>query len=258
MIRTQRETDHGIVRVTLDRPEKLNALHVAGWTALGDAFDALTADETVRAIVLQSTSERAFCVGADIAEFETERASRDQALAYAKHVLRAVEAIAHCPHPVVAAIKGLCVGGGLELAAACDLRLTRDDGRFSVPIRRLGLTVDYPELNGLMRLVGPSNTLEMLFEGRMLNAAEALSKGLVNRILAADAFDAEVDATLTRIATGAPLVARWHKRMVKRLEDSKPLSDEERLAPFAVFDSEDYAIGTRAFLAKTDPEFVGR
>ncbi|MEM6762161.1 MAG: enoyl-CoA hydratase-related protein [Pseudomonadota bacterium] len=258
MIRLGDDNGEGIVRVALDRPEKLNALTVRGWSDLADAFEALAENSAVRAVLLESTSERAFCVGADISEFQSERATRDQALGYAQHVLRGVEAIAHCPHPVVAAIKGHCVGGGLEIAAACDVRIAREDARFSVPIRRLGLTVDYPELSGLMRLVGPSNALEMLFEGRLLDADEALTKGLVNRVLPADAFDAEVDATLVRIATGAPLVARWHKRMVRRLEDPKPLSDADRLAPFEVFDSEDYQIGTRAFLAKSDPEFVGR
>jgi enoyl-CoA hydratase len=247
-----------VATIRLARPEKLNALTADMWRGLRAAFETIAADEVVRVVVLRGAGGRAFCVGADIGEFEETRAGKTQATAYAELVHASVKAVQDCPHPTIAAIEGLCVGGGVELAAACDLRFATTSSRFGVPIKRLGLTVDYPELQGLRRLVGPANALEILFEGRIFGAGEALQKGLVNRIVADAAFADELAAAVERIASGAPLVSRWHKRMIKRLEEPRSVTREERLQPLEVFDSEDYRIGTRAFLEKRDPVFVGR
>jgi enoyl-CoA hydratase len=252
------ERDENVASITIARPEKHNALTVEMWQGLREAFESVTADASLRAVVLRGAGGRAFCVGADIGEFEATRGSKTQAVIYAELVHDGVRAIQLCPHPTIAAIEGLCVGGGVEIAAACDLRFAAVSSRFGIPIKRLGLTVDYPELAALKRLVGPSNALEILYEGRIFGAAEALQKGLVNRVIADTAFAAELTATVERIASGAPLVARWHKRMVKRIEEQKPITEAERLEPLAVFDSEDYRIGTRAFLEKRDPIFEGR
>jgi enoyl-CoA hydratase/carnithine racemase len=254
----QLERAERVATVTIARPEKHNALTVEMWEGLRAAFETVGADESIRVVVLRGTGGRAFCVGADIGEFEKARANKIQAIAYAQFVHDSVRAIEECPHPTIAAIEGLCVGGGVEFAAACDLRFASSSSRFGVPIKRLGLTVDYPELNSLRRLVGPTNALEILYEGRLFGADEALQKGLVNRVIADAVFAEELAAAVGRIATGAPLVARWHKRMVKRLEEHRTLTQEERLEPFDVFDSEDYRIGTRAFLEKRDPVFQGR
>jgi enoyl-CoA hydratase len=247
-----------VATIALARPEKLNALTTEMWKELGAAFEAVAADRSVRVVVLRGAGGRAFCVGADIGEFEQTRTGKSQAIAFAEIVHNCVRAIQDCPHPTIAAIEGLCVGGGVEIAAACDLRFASSSSRFGVPIQRLGLTVDYPELDGLMRLVGPANALEILYEGRIFGADEALQKGLVNRVIANAAFADELAGAVERIASGAPLVARWHKRMVKRLEQHRPVTPEERRAPLEVFDSEDYRLGTRAFLEKRAPVFVGR
>jgi enoyl-CoA hydratase/carnithine racemase len=252
------ERADGVATVAIARPEKHNALTSEMWIGLRAAFETVAADGSVRVVVLRGAGSRAFCVGADIGEFEQTRADKAQAVAYAELVHGSVRAIEDCPHPTIAAIEGLCVGGGVELAAACDLRFASSSSRFGVPIKRLGLTVDYPELDGLKRLVGASSALEILYEGRIFGADEALQKGLVNRVVADAAFAEELAAAVGRIASGAPLVARWHKRMVKRLEDPRSVTREERLQPLEVFDSEDYRIGTRAFLEKRDPVFVGQ
>jgi enoyl-CoA hydratase/carnithine racemase len=247
-----------VATVTIARPEKHNALTAEMWKGLRAAFKTVAADRSIRVVVLRGAGGRAFCVGADIGEFETTRAGKTQAIAYADFVHNSVSAIQDCPHPTIAAIEGLCVGGGVELAAVCDLRFASSSSRFGVPIKRLGLTVDYPELDGIMRLVGRSNALEILYEGRVFGADEALQKGLINRVVPDVAFAEELAAAITRVASGAPLVARWHKRMVNRLEEHRTVTREERLEPLAVFDSEDYRIGTRAFLEKHDPVFEGR
>ncbi|MEL6978310.1 MAG: enoyl-CoA hydratase-related protein [Pseudomonadota bacterium] len=257
MIEILRDERTGRADVLFDRPAKLNALTVEMWRALAQAYRALSAEDDLRVVVLSGRG-RAFCVGADIAEFETERAGREKALAYGETIHAAVSAIAECRHPTVAAIKGHCVGGGVEIAAYCDLRVAAEGSVFGVPIKKLGLPVDYPELAALRRLVGPANALELLLEGRLIDAETALAKGLVNRVVPLDAFEAEIDATAARIAEGAPLAARWHKRMLRALDGSPPLSEAERAAPFEVFDSKDYRIGTRAFIEKRDPSFVGR
>jgi enoyl-CoA hydratase len=244
--------------IKIVRPEKHNALTTEMWKGLRAAFETVAVDASVRVVVLRGAGGRAFCVGADIAEFEQTRAGKPQAIAFAEIVHDCVRAIQNCPQPTIAAIEGLCVGGGVEIAAACDLRFASSSSRFGVPIQRLGLTVDYPELDGLKRLVGPANALEILYEGRIFGADEALQKGLVNRVMADAAFAEGLAGVVERISSGAPLVARWHKRMVKRLEEPRPVTPEERHAPLEVFDSEDYRLGTRAFLEKRAPVFVGR
>jgi enoyl-CoA hydratase/carnithine racemase len=155
-------------------------------------------------------------------------------------------------------IKGICVGGGMELACLCDLRICGTSSRFGAPINKLGLVMAYPEIQALIELVGRAIALEILLEGRVFGAEEAFRKGLVTRVVADDQVEQESYATARRIAAGAPLVARWHKKFARRLADPAPLSEAELDEGFACFDSEDFRIGYRAFLAKQTPEFRGR
>src|SRR3981081_280052 len=205
------ERAENIVTIKIVRPEKHNALTIEMWKGLRAAFDTVAADGSIRVVVLRGAGGRAFSVGADIGEFEQTRAGKTQAIAFAEVVHDCVRAIQDCPHPTIAAIEGLCVGGGVEIAAACDLRFASSSSRFGVPIQRLGLTVDYPELDGLKRLVGPSNALEILYEGRIFGAAESLQKGLVNRVIADAAFAEDLAGIVERISSGAPLVALSHQ-----------------------------------------------
>ncbi len=250
--------DGPIATVVLNRPEKLNALTKAMWSDLGFAIAALSADDALRCIVLRGAGERAFSPGNDIGEFATERANKAQAIAYGAVMRTTAEAIAACRHPLVAQIHGICVGGGLEIAALCDLRICGASSRFGVPIKNLGLVMAYPELAPLVRLVGTSVALEILLEGRVFDAAEALQKGLVTRVVPDADVAAEARATAERIAEGAPLVARWHKRFARRLADPQPLAAAEHDECFDCFDTEDFRIGYAAFLAKQKPRFKGR
>jgi enoyl-CoA hydratase len=176
-----------------------------------------------------------------------------------QYVYGALKAIADCRHPSVAMIRGACAGGGLEIACQCDLRISGRSGRFGVPINRLGFAIAYDELASLLPLAGRAVVLELLLEGRMLAADEAYAKGLLTRVVADEALEAEAYATAQRIAEGAPLVARWHKQYVRRLmPPATPLSESELDENFAYFATEDYRIGQRAFLEKKKPRFVGR
>lgn len=252
------DQDGAIATVTLNRPDKLNALTKPMWERLGRVVGELSGDDDLRCIILRGAGGKAFAAGADISEFESERANREQAKAYGAITHATLAAIGDCRHPTVALIEGVCVGGGLELAAHCDLRICGESSRFGIPIGKLGLVLAYAELEALVNLVGRAVALEILFEGRVFGAREAKEKGLVNRIVADDKVAEEAYATARRIAAGAPLVARWHKRFVRRLGDQAPLSEAELDEGFACFGTEDFVIGYRAFLDKRAPEFKGR
>jgi len=228
------------------------------WGRLGEAFESLSADRELRCIVVRGAGERAFSPGNDIGEFARERSNKAQARAYGAVMHATAHALAACPIPMVAEIHGICVGGGLEIAALCDLRICGTSSRFGAPIKNLGLVMAYPEMAPLVRLVGPAVALEILLEGRIFDAAEAKEKGLVTRVVPDDQVTAEVAATVARVAEGAPLVARWHKRFARRLADPAPISAQEADACFDCFDTEDFRIGYAAFLAKHKPDFTGR
>ena len=250
--------DANVATVTLNRPHKLNALTKAMWRGLGSAITDLSADAGLRCIVIRGAGERAFSPGNDIGEFARERANREQARAYGAVMHATADALTDCPIPLVAQIHGICVGGGLEIAALCDIRICGESSRFGAPIKNLGLVMAYAEMAPLVRLVGPDVALEILLEGRIFDAAEAQAKGLVTRIVADDQVAAEGTATAARIAEGAPLAARWHKKFARRLANPAPTSAAEADECFACFDTEDFREGYAAFLEKRKPEFRGR
>jgi enoyl-CoA hydratase/carnithine racemase len=252
------ERDGAIATVVLNRPEKLNALTKPMWRRLGEVVTELSQDDDLRCVVLRGAGGKSFAPGNDISEFETERANAAQAKAYGQILHDTLGAIQNCRHPTVALIEGICVGGGLEIAALCDLRICGESSRFGVPINRLGLVMAYDEIAGLAALVGRAATLEILLEGRVFGAGEAKDKGLVTRIVPDAEVEKEAMATAQRIAAGAPLAARWHKQFLRRLDDPAPLTSAELDEGFACFDTEDFQIGYRSFLAKTKPDFKGR
>lgn len=250
--------DGPVATVVLNRPEKLNALTRPMWKRLGEVFGQLSASDTVRCIIIRGAGTKAFAPGNDISEFETERSNVEQARAYGADMRRTIEAIDGCRHPVVAQIHGICVGGGLEIAGLCDVRICGESSRFGVPINRLGLVMAYSEIGALIALAGEATALEILLEGRVFDAREAREKGLVTRVVPDDQVESEAQATARRIADGAPLVARWHKKFARRLRDPKPLSAAEYDEGFACFGTEDFQIGYKAFLGKQKPDFKGR
>jgi enoyl-CoA hydratase/carnithine racemase len=247
-----------VATVVIDNIAKRNAMSQAMWIAMGDAVLSLSAETDLRCIVLRGAGDAAFASGADIDEFESIRSTRQKAIEFARHGHRAMHAVRDCPVPTFAAIRGACVGGGLELAAFCDMRIATTDSRFGIPIGRLGGTVAYAELEGLMRLAGPTVALELLLEGRVLDAQEAIAKGLVNRLIPPERFDEEIAKAVDRITSGAPLPARWHKKFIAKLRSGAPLTDNDVAEGYACFDTQDYVIGYRAFLAKQTPTFEGR
>jgi enoyl-CoA hydratase/carnithine racemase len=252
--------DGGIATVALSNPGKLNALTVAMWRQLALEMDRLSGEEAVRCVVLRGAGREAFAAGADLAEFATERDNARQGRRYHReYVHGALKAVDECRHPTVAMIHGPCVGGGLELACMCDLRISGESGRFGVPINRLGFAIAYDELAAMLPLTGRTVALEILLEGRIWDAAEAHAKGLLTRVVPDAALEEAVYATARRVAEGAPLVNRWHKRFVRRLAARPaPLTEAEIEENFAYFATEDYRIGMDAFTQKRKPQFRGR
>ena len=228
------------------------------WIRLKEAFGALEADDSLRCVVLRGAGGKAFAPGADIGEFETERGNAAQARQYGGLMHEVMRRIGECRHPTVALIQGLCVGGGLEIAMLCDIRICGESSRFGVPINRIGVTMGYPEIKALIALVGRDTALEILLEGRVFGAAEAREKRLVTRVVPDDKVVEESYDAARRIAAGAPLVNRWHKKFARRLLDPTPLGAQEFDEPYATFDTADFQNGYRAFLAKRTPVFEGR
>ena len=250
--------DH-LAIVSLSHPDRLNVLDLRGWDALAGIMGSLGEDEDVRCVVIEGSGSRAFSAGSDIGEFPEQRQAPAQVEAYARALEGGLSALRSCPHPTLALIHGVCVGGGLEIAACCDLRICSESSRFGAPINRLGLTMSYTELAPLVDLVGASGVLEILLEGGLLDAARAYQKGLVNRVVPDDEVEDEARATALRIAAGAPLVNRWHKKFVHRLTDGGgPLTEEERQEAYEAFGTDVYLEGVLAFLERRDPRFKGK
>ena len=252
------EYEESIALVTLSHPGRLNAITVSMWQELARVFTKLSADESMRCIVLRGEGGN-FAAGADIREFPKQRADFDGVVNYHTRILApALKAIASCIHPVIAAIEGVCVGGGLEIASQCDIRIAAANARFGVPINRLGFPMAPDEMRGLLKLAGPAITLEILLEGRVFGADEAMSKGLLTRVVPAEELREHVMRSARRLAKGAPLAARINKETVARLCHSpEPLSDTELNNLFRYAQSRDHHEGVRAFLSGTEPVFTG-
>jgi enoyl-CoA hydratase/carnithine racemase len=252
------ERDGAVASIVLNRPDKLNALDLPDWRRIGDIMRELDSDESLRCIVMRGVDAKAFSAGADIAGFETHRSTPAQVREYGHTLGTSLAAIASCRHPVIAAINGVCVGGGLEMSSACDIRLCGESSRFGAPINKLGLTMSYAELQTLIGIIGGSGLLEMLLAGEIIDAQRACELGFVSRVLSDATWLDEAYALAHSIAERAPLVNRLHKKFIRRLLRPEPLTDAELDEGYAAFETEDYRIGYEAFLAKRKPEFTGR
>jgi enoyl-CoA hydratase len=251
------ELEGNIAFITISNPDRLNALNMAMWNALTTHFTALHQNDDLRCIIIRGAGGN-FAAGADVQEFATVRNTLADGMRYHNQVIAAsLKAISECQHPVIAAIEGVCVGGGLEIAISCDIRIASPSARFGIPINRLGFPLAPKELQSLLGLVGKAVASEILLEGRILNAIEAKQKGLVQRL--SDDVPAEALETAQRIALGAPLAARLNKKFIRRLSFvPERLNDEEQLEAFSFLQTEDYQEGVLGFLAKKVPVFTGK
>jgi enoyl-CoA hydratase len=249
----------GVIAVlTFDRPELRNAFDLSMWEGLGQTMDSLSADDGLRCIVLRGAGDRAFSAGADIAAFESERGTRTLEDRYDAIFHAGMQSIRLCRHPVVAMIKGYCLGGGAGIACLCDFRVGGEGISFGITARNLGLWYPYAELDPIIQLAGTGVAAEILIEGRIFNGREAYEKGLLSRVVPDDAVEEESMALARRVAEGSPLAARFHKAAIRKLRGPLPITDADREANKDFVESADFQNAVRAFIAKRRPAFEGR
>ncbi len=245
--------------LVLNAPERRNALSLDMWQAIPGIIGRFVQDSNIRSIVIRGEGREAFAAGADISEFEAQRATDDSGKVYDEATHKATAAIANCNKPVIAAIQGICFGGGMALAMACDLRLASDDARFCIPAGKLGIGYSYDGTAALVARLGPALTAEMLFTARVYSAHEALMRGIIHQLAPVADFDAVVKGYTTMIGANAPLTIAAAKSAVRAVVSGLP--NEREAAERAVatcMTSDDYREGVAAFTAKRAPRFTGR
>jgi enoyl-CoA hydratase/carnithine racemase len=252
------ERDGGLAILVLDNPARLNALTSGMWAALPRLIAEAEADAAVRVILIKGAGGKAFSAGADISEFDTARTG-DAAQIYDALNHAAFEAMLGAAKPTVAVIEGFCLGGGLGIAACCDLRLANTHATFAIPAARLGLGYHPRWVRTLLNLAPPASVKELLFTGRRFSAEDALAMGLVNRVFPAEALEREARALAETIAGNAPMTIRAAKAAINELTTRPESADIARLEALvmACFESADYAEGRRAFAEKRKPAFKG-
>lgn len=252
----RREDDGRIVRLTFDRPEKNNALTWTMYRELAEHCDKLREETDVQVVVLQGAGERSFVAGTDIGQFIGFETAED-ALAYEQDMAQVLGNLENLPVPTIAAINGYAVGGGLAIAALCDLRLCTTQSRFGLPVARtLGNCVPISTYARLSHLIGPAHVKELIFTAALINAERAREMGFVMDVVVPEEFNERVSELAQSIASHAPLTLQVTKEALRRLEpDSLP--DGEDLLRLC-YGSRDFREGVRAFLDKRTPQWEGR
>jgi enoyl-CoA hydratase len=246
--------------IIFNNPQKRNAVSLEMWKGLGAALDEFTRDSAIRVVILKGAGDKAFISGADISEFEEKRSTLEAIEVYNASSLRAANLLRECPKPTIAMIRGYCIGGGLGVAADCDLRIASDDSRFGVPAAKLGVGYRYAGLKRLSEIVGSPFVAEIFYTGRQFDAHEALQMRLVHRVLPAVELEKYVLDYATTIATNAPLTIAAVKRSLLEMPknpDAHDLALCQQLVDNC-FESEDYIEGRTAFSEKRKPVFKGR
>ncbi|MGH3880604.1 MAG: enoyl-CoA hydratase/isomerase family protein [Actinophytocola sp.] len=246
------EIDGAVATLSIDRPAKRNAISFEMWSALPGLLGSVATDDDVRALVVRGTDH--FSAGADISEFAALRADPDGARRYGAAVHAGERAIATLPKPTIAAVRGVCVGGGCEIALACDFRIAAEDARFGITPAKLGIVYSATSTKHLVDAVGPAWARQILFTGELLDAATALRIGLVNE-LCADPV-ARANELATTMASRAQVSVRGAKMIIARITAGHFDEDDSVHALYeASVRSDDYAEGVRAFLEKRPPRF---
>jgi enoyl-CoA hydratase/carnithine racemase len=248
------------LRIRFNNPARHNALSVDMWEAVAPLLRLAQADDRVRLVVFSGAGDKAFVSGADISQFEDMRAAREAVSRYEAMAEQTLAAIHDFPKPTLACIRGYCIGGGVNVAIACDIRIASTDSVFSIPAARLGLGYRYSAMKNLVDLVGPGAAKDLFFTARRVAADEARSLGLVSRTCAPEALEGLLGEYTSALADNAPLTVAAGKAIMREVLKPSPDLDMGLCVSLirGCFESADYTEGRTAFMQKRKPVFTGR
>ena len=254
------DEDCSTLHIRFNNPTRHNALSVDMWEAVPPLLAQAESDERVRLVVFSGAGDKAFVSGADITQFEDMRAAREAVARYEELAENALMGIYNFSKPTLACIRGYCIGGGVNVAMSCDLRIASSDSVFSIPAARLGLGYRYSAMKNLVDLVGPGAAKDLFFTARRIDANEAKSIGLISRVCEPDQLPALLAEYTSALAANAPLTVRAGKAIMNEILKPSPDVDRARCQQLIrdCFQSEDYAEGRRAFMEKRKPVFKGK
>ena len=241
-----------------NNPERRNAVSVDMWEAIPRVLADYEADPEIRVIVLAGAGDKAFVSGADISQFEKQRSSEDAVQRYEQLAEGAAAKLQECNKPVIAMVRGYCLGGGLNIAVLCDIRIAADDARFGIPAAKMGLGYRASSMKNLVDIVGAAYAREIMITGRQFTAAEAREMGLINKITSVEGLEKAVKEYCETISGNAPLTMSAAKRIIRELGQVDYDAAKCRAWAKECFESADYKEGRKAFMEKRKPAFKGK
>jgi enoyl-CoA hydratase len=250
----------GVGVITFNNPQKRNAMSLDMWEGLGHALVELRDDPEIRVVILRGAGDKAFVSGADISQFEKTRHNAEASEEYSRRSAAQRALLADYPKPIIASIRGFCMGGGMQVAMAADIRLAAEDSQFGIPAAKLGIAYGYDGLKHLVSLVGPSWARLLMFTGMRIHSSEAVRIGLVDRVVPdSELWDATMEIART-ISTNAPLAIKAAKITIAQILKDPDDRDMNAIRQIGLdcMDSEDFREGRRAFMEKRKPQFKGQ